>query len=284
MEISVPGGWTVHVDLGRGANITSAISPEGIEVLAKGESPRSTTDFARAGLRGYDDCFPTISPIAEAPYVDHGDVWSKPFRVTGLQEESDRTILSVETTLSSCSVQVVRTLKITRAGIRADVRFANLGTKTLPYLWAGHLLLGMSANDKVHLPNGRYTVGFNNRGLEEGSAIDLNEFWRAGGLARKWSDLPVGSAVKLFKRVRRIRVPLTISGVPLIVESPGPTALGIWLNSGGFPNPSHVHLGIEPATAATDSLVEAVAQGAARKLEPGKMANFTFSIESATTQ
>lgn len=58
--------------------------------------------------------------------------------------------------------------------------------------------------------------------------------------------------------------------------------LGSWSNNqawSGCGSPPHLNLGLEPSTSPCESLAEAIAEGGAESLEPGKLRAWSLSVE-----
>jgi hypothetical protein len=115
----------------------------------------------------------------------------------------------------------------------------------------------------------------------------LDGLWPSPGTRRRWADLPLGFARKLF-------VPWPEGGVKFhsqgedrrvdfsVVGDIGPVRphLGLWLNNGGYPAeaPLH-HFAIEPTVGDSDSLDASTRRNTAGRLEPESAVEFVVQLD-----
>ncbi|GAB3311663.1 hypothetical protein EK0264_10250 [Epidermidibacterium keratini] len=243
----------VELDPDHGAALTSLRS-DGVEWLADGVGA-STPDpgnFLESGLRGYDDCFPSISASGVVP--DHGFVWSRPWEVVSV--ERDAATLRVEVPEYSCTLQ--RRVRVDD-GVHLDYLLTSSATAPVPFVWAGHCLFAAAGELEVVMdaPVAR---------LDSSAGVELDEPWRHDGDLYRWVDAKVGGYAKWFAPWPSEGVLLRRGTQSLQVDAHAdaslPLMLGVWLNNEAFPRERPVsHLGLEPTIGDADDLALAVERG-----------------------
>jgi galactose mutarotase-like enzyme len=227
---------------------------------------------------GWDEIFPSVSPVAfmDQAIPDHGDLVGIPWEVESLN--SSHVTMSAKTRFADCHFQ--RTLRLVEDVIHVSYRLLNHSSFTVPYLWCAHPLIALEAGMHIILPTGTSMI---NRG---GSGVDGNDFLWPKMFDGKMLDLipdPASLhfqayAIKMFTAAQSI-------GEVSIVSAEGRESLqcqwdpmkiphlGLWLNVMGWSgcgSTPYFNLGIEPTTAAHDSLSDAQASASARHLLPGQ--------------
>jgi galactose mutarotase-like enzyme len=227
---------------------------------------------------GWDEIFPSVSPenFAGVSIPDHGDLVGLAWDVDELA--ATHVTMSARTRFADCHFQ--RVVRLVGDTIHLSYRVENHSSSPVPYLWCAHPLLAIEPGMQIILPTG--TPMFN-RG---GSGVDRNDFlWPQMADGKRMDQIPHPSspdfqpyAIKMFTAAHAIhevtissadgRESLSLQWNPQQVPH-----LGLWLNvmawsgSGSAP---YFNLGIEPTTAAHDSLSDAHATASARELLPGQ--------------
>jgi len=169
-------------------------------------------------VRGWDECFPTIEPVAGFPMM--GDLWSlKPDCVA-----FDSTVTQTWRTVRFIAARTFRAM----SGDEMEMHFSarSVLSKPMEFLWAAHAIFSFDGLREVRLPDSRILRAF-----------DLNR------TSRK-------VFVKASSPVQLKRRSLTLT---LTTDQP---YWGIWLNRGGWPaeNPAGFGcIGIEATNCPADS-------------------------------
>lgn len=259
-------------------------------------------DFgAQLDTGGWDDVFPSVTPLrlggpaGPLRIPDHGEVVGLGAQVLG--QSARRLTTAVEG--RALSFRFTRTIALDAQEPRAvfDYTLENTGAGSWPWLYCAHALLDAAAGLQIQLPaeqafeifsaHGRWShrAGLSGRWPEllsaEGSTCDLSRCLlpaaRAGGYAAKLfvrspADGSIG--VQLASAEHRS---LRLHYDPLALPW-----LGLWINNRGWtgsPGTPYLNLGVEPATAGTDDLEDALARGEARELAPGATAAWRIAVE-----
>lgn len=221
--------------------------------------------------RGWDECFPTITPCDHPDWGrmrDHGLLWGRPWTV------------ALHPSGAGCSARYgdprftfVRDLTLAGATLRADYAVTNLTGRPLAYLWCQHALLATTPRDRIALDG---MVGFE----ADGGGLDWPQ-WQGRDL-RRVGPVTEGFALKAYAATpagatARIHGP---DGGIAFGWGPDVPAFGLWLSFGGWPDrdsPLH-QIALEPATACADDLATAEARGEARRLPPGGVHRWTVTL------
>lgn len=264
-----------------------------------------TMPFDASDASGFDECLPSVSACVvehegrrvEVP--DHGEFWRLPWTV--LHVDASSVELAAEG--SVLPLRFVRRLRIGRAATGAvtgaelaiDYSVENTGPVAVPYAWSAHPLFAVDAGDRIHLPgNPEITVeGSAGQRLGpsgakhtwphvtlptpgDGSAVDLSVAQDAlAGIGDKlYTAAPAEGWCALDRLEFGKRITLRFD--PTLCPW-----LGLWLCYGGWPEAAAQRqqaVALEPCNAPVDSLAEAVARGAARRLQPGGTDRWTLQI------
>ncbi len=166
---------------------------------------------------GWDECFPTIEPYGDVPFM--GDLVGLPPRI-----EVDSAILSQ--TWRAARFLARRRFSLENAGVlRVDFEAQNISGRPQEVLWANHALLAVEHLTRVLLPDGEALVDFEMDGSE-----------------RKWF-LPAQRPVELV-----------YPGFSLTLSTDQPW-WGIWSDRGGWPldSPNTYNcLGVEATNTAAE--------------------------------
>jgi hypothetical protein len=233
---------------------------------------------------GWDECFPTIAPFdaRATPWGrvlrDHGDLWGRPAAVV------ERAPQRLTTQQAKPLVTFSRTLELDGKSLRAHYRLESHAAEPLPWLWAQHGLLRVTAGDHIILPGiGRVLATYLTRGGDVPREAVLH--WPGPNLA--WpaaldvvQSASAGLAAKLY--VENWAGRTAYVGAPgewLAISSDNRVAsLGVWLNYGGWPSPGNVHhIALEPTNAPVDHLGQAIERGVP-PLPPRAVREWTTSI------
>jgi galactose mutarotase-like enzyme len=281
---------SVEIDPDYGARVLSLVDRRsGRDWLAKGPQSAQTGEdavYLADEAVGWDECFPTVSPWDASatslgrPLRDHGDLWGRPWAVEAYAADS------VTTSRASGAFRFTRRLTLHEATLTADYAVANAGADTLPFMWALHGLLAVTAADRIEMA-----------GVARVAATYISD----GGTTISAPDLPwpgpgreLGVALDTVRGVEaRFAAKLYASDIPAARASVGGSNgwldlawdgvalrhLGLWLNYGGWPAPGEVHhLALEPTTAPVDHLGQALAGGSAMILAPGTTSRWRVTM------
>jgi hypothetical protein len=249
--------------------------------------------FGEYDASGIDDCFPTVdacrypgTPFEGVDIVDHGELWSLPWRC----ERIDRGLaLSVEGRRLPYRIEK----RIHLEGQRATFEYTvtNTGAAAFRYIWLGHPLLAMQEGTRVVIPGTPETFAV----FALGGRITVDP------QPQRWPDVigSDGGAVDYS----RIGPPELVANDKVFVRSPAegwcalqhPSStehlrlefspavlpwLGVCINHCGWPleGRSAYWVAIEPATSRLDRLDRAITEGEARVLEPGQPVGWSWSM------
>ena len=237
--------------------------------------------FPGSPLRGAVECIPTIAvcTVAGRQLPDHGEAWTAVWELdeAALLEGEIRT--SVRLPVSE--LEFTRSIRMEGTAVRFEYRVVNRGLRATACLWAFHPLLRIEADDRLELPESIVSLRAKvSRGFGEpgGRAVwEWPEVAPGLRLDRVGDGLPPNSFAKLFADFTECGVGwAALSGRAERLEFRFDPAtipyLGLWLTNGGWNDLTH--LAIEPASAATDSLADAIAT----PLEPGGERAWRFEI------
>lgn len=262
-----PAGLTARWTA-RGGKIVSLQGPDGREWLSR--TSRSSVPagaaFGDAEMAGWDECAPTIAPCAVdgAALPDHGDLWDAGWRLDGVTA-------SVEGRALPYAFR--RTASVGAEGaLRLDYEATSLAG-ALPFLWAAHPQFLASAGTVVRLPEGAHAVEEHYPGPVRA------ERWVAGSGAL--GALAPGTGRKLFvdpdAGIDRAELVQPDGAVLAMRWSPACRYLGLWFDRAAFGDQEVV--AIEPALGHGDALAEAVREGRAATLEPGRPLRWWIELD-----
>lgn len=266
------GGLSVEVSPDEGGRIMSLTSedPHHEWLLQDLSAPtRPGDDFVRPGMGGWDECLPTIAATVledGTRLADHGEVWSRPWRV--LSADHDAIDLAVSVDVPAMVLR--RRLSAARDGLRIEYRLRSRADHDLPVLWCAHPQFDASG---LELRLGSGTSG-------PPALVD------EGGAGLPWpgvrvTDLPRGSGVKGFadpgRSVREVDL-LHDSGAGLRMSWSGEVLgeLGLWWDNGLCAR-SPV-LGVEPATGRGDDVAMAARAGRVVTIVPGEEIHWRIDL------
>jgi len=219
---------------------------------------------------GFDECFPTVAAcqVGGRALPDHGQVWSRPARVTRMGDA-----LRVESELPGSSFS--RTLRLVRDSLHLEYEVRG---EPAPALWSSHPLLHARPGMQILLPRSVTSmfVEWSANGLLPGSTIA----WPVHAGARLDELLPpsAGRAHKLFTdvlgeddRACALYDPASDMAVTFRFDPREVPCIGLWVTEGGWPTtrPSkHYTVALEPCSGRPDSLAEAIALGTSFAISP----------------
>lgn len=228
---------------------------------------------------GWDEIFPSVSPcrVRDLEIPDHGDLVSLPWEVLG--SDPERLEMAVTTRFAPC--RFTRFLELDGETLRVSYRLENLGREPLPWLWCAHPLIAIEPGMRVSLPAGTPMRTSGGVGIEPG----ISFAWpRAPGLPvlDTLPEASAGFAVKMFTSAHHaedITITADDGSLRLSWDRNEIPHLGLWLNCGawsGCGSPPYFNLGVEPSTAAFDSLEDALHDRTARILGPGEIRTWSL--------
>jgi hypothetical protein len=243
-----------------GARVVALIDRQtGRDWIAAGPAKGSSEDdavFDADAATGWDECFPTVAPCALSDgrrLRDHGDLWGRAWVISGLSEHS------VTAAYEEHRFRFARSIALDGPVVSCGYLVENLQGQSFDYLWAMHLLLAATENDRIELPQGtamRFTFRSDSGALETTSwpgagAFALSHVQQAStryAAKLQFDEAPAGGA-----RIGDEAGSLRISGT-----GPYASSLGLWLCYGGWPAAAGVHqIAIEPTSAPADDLLSA---------------------------
>jgi galactose mutarotase-like enzyme len=192
---------------------------------------------------------------------DHGELWTKPWDVTDVSDNSIATSVAGD----ALAYRFDRTVSLGVRSVHVAYRVTNEGTSDLHFLWAAHPLFSVLPTTKVLLH-------------DTGNAGELREVgdtapttWPSAGLSVA-DALVQGTAKKLFARAVPAEVLVSLvdgDGGSLSLRWAGSQVpwVGIWLDNCSLSRRPVV--AIEPTNAPDDSLEVAERVGQSWVLAPG---------------
>ena len=219
---------------------------------------------------------------------DHGDLWS-----TAWQWEIRNDELFFEARGKSLPYVLRKYIRLESSAITLRYEIASTGSKEFAFLWSAHPLLAVNPGCRLVLPNDISSV-FVNWSFEErlgrcgdccgwpvaqtkaGHAVDLSRLTSANALTADklfTSRLSKGTCALSYPQTNEA---LVFHFDPVLVPY-----LGIWVCQGGWPSPDRGHFtaALEPCTARTDSLREAIEMGDGHVLQPGQNKRWELTLE-----
>lgn len=281
------GGWD---------EIFPTVAPCVAAGLSRSESCVTKSNANRERVRGAPNQTPTA--WGAMTLTDHGELWRRPWRVV-VHQVNARGAATLELALEDDAAPFAfrRTIELApdRAELVMRYTLTNRSERPLPYLWVAHPLINIEPGMRIELPAGTQVrcvdcvTGDPPEGGQEfrwpmaesdGTAIDLSVVPAPTG-----SQLS-GEAMKLFTE------PLD-EGWACVVAPDGREAfhftfdpldvphVGLWLNYAGWSGAGtepYFNLGLEPTTAACDSLAEAIDAGAVHVLQSRETARWSLTL------
>lgn len=236
---------------------------------------------------GWDEIFPSVSPcdLQGMQVPDHGDLAALPWEV--VEHECNRLKTRVRTRFADCMFD--RTLQLKHRRLRIEYRLSNQSTVPVPYLWCAHPLIAIEPGMTIVLPE--QTPMLSRGGV---NIPEIHSFaWPSLSPATRLDTIPDPKnpdsspfAIKMFSAkasTSQVEIKSTDGNESLLLAwNPEDIPhLGMWLNAGAWSgcgsNP-YFNLGLEPATAAFDSLADALAAGEACILPPGESHSWQLEI------
>ena len=250
--------------------------------------------FVDQDMSGWDEIFPTTDGCAypvEGLYhgnalPDHGEVWSLPWRVEGITQDS----ISLSAVGKALPYRLTRTVRVIDSQ-RLHVQFEAINTGAEPFvaLWAAHPQFAVDAETRIVLPE-RVDRVVNVHRVKEWPDIGQTYRWpqaqtadgqpfsldRIGGAelqrCRKFyvlPDEPVNWAA--------LRQDNTGDYIRLSWDSSQISYLGLWVDEGIYNRLPTAAL--EPTTGYYDRLDIAWRNNAVMRLSPGKPVHWRLDIE-----
>lgn len=277
-----------------GARVTKLTDLEtGQQWLTEGEcegDPGDEAQFLGEQARGWDECFPTISPCEVDCWGnlrDHGLLWGRPWAAT-------QTDHAIHAKYVDERFIFDRSLRLDGKAVIAEYAATNTSGKAFSYIWSQHCILEMQAGETIQIPDKSFSfwisqvsrMGENFRssglnwpvhestGLDLSKALGKSERFHAKihGIAEIARETdPAETEASVIGKRGRIRFSWNRKMAP---------GLGLWLNFGAWPSEAPgQQIAVEPTTSNTDCLGEALKLKCARTLKPGEIAEWTIRIE-----
>jgi hypothetical protein len=248
--------------------------------------------FGGAEAFGWDECLPTVVRCPDpldpgAPALrDHGDLWGRKASTTSLQGAA----LATEWPAARWGLLFSRRLRLDSSAVIAEYAALNPGPRPVPLLWSAHPLLRLDPGTRLHVPRVDRMRVDHAHGLDvvdgqigwprpmrpDGSTLDLDVV----------APLEAGISLKLFARGVGGRAGALApdgSWIGLAWDATFAPFLGLWLDYGAWPKDAPLHqVALEPTTAPTDSLVDAVSAGQAPAIGPGRTLRWWLRMELGT--
>lgn len=245
----------VTVDAQHGGRWTSLTDPDGKEWLWARPDParlavRPGDAFVDVG--GVEECLPTIGGTP-----DHGDVWTRPWRVTAGRLEVTTGALNLYRAIS--------------AGARVVVDYELRGPAGTTFVWALHMLLDPAEGTRIEAEPGPCRAWPGHVQLVETTwpdvlaIADYDTLGPDDGTAM-FCLLPDRPFVTVRHGEARLRIRLACDGQP--------GSYGIWRNLGGYPfgqQDTYRNFGVEPMLGRVFDVTQAAPGEAARLPADGRL-------------
>jgi galactose mutarotase-like enzyme len=245
-------------------------------------------DFVSQDMSGWDEMMPTINACRwnGIPLPDHGEVWSIPWQVEGLDGEVS---LAVQ---SKVMPYRLKRSAILTAPDQLELRYTITHTGSnmpIPYLWAAHPQFAADPQTRIQLPPEITQVV---------NVVESDPVWGEAETVHAWPQaVGINGQIVNLDRVasvqqhacRKFYLPpeQPVASAALIHEGLGCSLrlnwsasdlpfLGIWIDEGTY-NTNPV-AALEPSTGYYDGLDRAVANGKAPVLEPGQEKHWTLTV------
>jgi galactose mutarotase-like enzyme len=287
-----------------GAKIASLLNKAtGYEwIVGPGDRPVRPVEygatFTDQDMSGWDEMFPTIVACSYpgqgqyhgAPLPDHGEVWSLPWKVD--QAFNGHIKLSVHG--RALPYRLERTATLQDDGtLRLDYRATNMGSESMPYLWAGHPQFTAEPETRIVLPH-EVTEVYNVLDFSQWGPHSTIYPWpeatRADGRTQRLDLIAPVTArdcrkvyVMPDQHIGWAELVAEESGNKLRIEWPPEKApyMGLWVDEGTFNTVPVV--APEPATGFYDSLELAYRNGQVSVLAPGASDEWFVNLRVSNT-
>ena len=262
-------------DGGKMASLIRLSDEKELLAVREGDAYRPLTydgSYVDAECSGFDDMFPTIDPYVYdgISYPDHGEVCRIPHFAS---VEGDTFVL--RSASRRFPFRYEKRVSAEGDSLLLSYRYVNDGSKALPFLWAGHVMLrgedGMRLSTPFSADAPKKTV-FAPEGTDASllPCDRLSGFVPSTGAAYKFyytEPIPEGSFSILYENGARLSFSYDKEKLPY---------LGVWLNNGAFQN--LYTLTPEPSTVPFDVPAKGDCRGPV--LPPHGEFSFTLRITS----
>ncbi|PYV82740.1 MAG: hypothetical protein DMG93_10865 [Acidobacteria bacterium] len=232
---------------------------------------------------------PSDRPYRPAKYgADHGDLWS-----TAWQCHTSDGELCFEAQGRSLPYAFRKRVRLENNAIVLRYEIESAGSSEFAFLWSAHPLLAVEPGCRIVLPNdvSRVSVGWSREErlgkcgdscgwpvahTKDGTAVDLSTLTTVNARTADklfTSRLPKGECALTYPHTGEA---LVLRFDPALVPH-----LGIWICQGGWPSPDcgHFTVALEPCTARSDSLREAIDMSECDVLRPGEKKAWELRLE-----
>ena len=224
--------------------------------------------FIDSECSGFDDIFPTVDEflIDGLIYPDHGVIARIPMRVC---DAGGALKLSAKT--PDLPFEWAKTVGIINDGFKIEYSIKNLSDKTLPYIYAAHLMLKGADDLRIISPyfdckDITYSFGENFKDLPKDRLVGKTP----GGAAYKFyynEEIPRGEITAKYE----------FNELKLTYDNSVLKYLGVWINNGEFKN--MYNIAAEVASAPYDTPEKAIEAGKCSYIAGGGEVKFTMNIE-----
>lgn len=230
---------------------------------------------------GWDECFPNIGRSDRLGLLDHGDVWRHPWTDGSAQESSESPQLSGWVSPPGRGYRFSRDIHAMGSRLKLDYLLENVGDQELHWAWSQHALLTADERTRLVVPtatpmrvDGAFRHGRPDRDVRwllDGDILaPSTSLERAGGRAVKlWFSQPLPTAVAVVHGSEWLAWLVGLSTF---------TALGLWVNLGGWGGSPLSQIAVEPAFGADDD--PAVAFATSPPLPPGQARRWEVMIRA----
>ena len=244
---------------------------------------KSGMRFSDGDASGFDDVFPSMGEhftgyegYPELLLPDHGEVWSRAFRVRSVSKRHVR----METEGSILPYHYEKEISLSGNTMKESVLIRNTGDRPFPWLWVCHCLMRLDQDTRFAFPVG----------VEEVECLPGCTYPSSDGLHTRVNapDLtfsaapPAGHCMKCYveKPVRQgvCRVLYPSEGIRAEMRfDPGKLPyLGFWITTGAYRG--EANFAFEPASGYYDTWEKALESGTLSMLEAGRSVQFEISI------
>ena len=245
---------------------------DGREYLAQREGEfyrrlRIDSNYVDSECSAFDDMFPTIDPcvIGGCAYLDHGEVARRAW-----EAEIAESSVTLFCHLAEIDAVFSKTVTVQEDALCIHYSMQNKTDRTLPYIWAGHIMLAGETGAWVESPFG----------TEDAISVAFGQ-----PISRERAHvLPAKGAIGEYKYyyddphtpMRCAVVYPTGGRVSLDFDNDVVKYLGIWVNPGALNG--MYNLAVEPCSAPYDDPIRAEAAGKGSYIAPGATVEFTLKI------
>jgi galactose mutarotase-like enzyme len=250
--------------------------------------------FVDQDMSGWDEIFPTTDackypvdgPYRDNPLPDHGEVWSLPWQIDGMTQES----ISLSTAGKALPYRLTRTVRaVDSQRLSIEFEVLNTGSESFVALWAAHPQFAVGAETRIVLPErvqrvvnvhavddwptAGHVYPWPEAQASDGRAFRLDRIGTADlHHCRKFyvlPDEPVNwAALQQEDSGDYVRLSWDISQIPY---------LGLWVDEGTYnPLPTAA---LEPSTGYYDRLDLAYRNNAVMRLQPNEPVCWRLDIE-----